>query len=114
MKDIRIFVASSKELERERNYLAYLTLAYEDVFEKRGFRVRLSKWEYVDPKMTEARTEDRYLDGDDWAKLLRNQPQFADKCDWLKLSDKNWDDLLESQPQFADRRMKKDKITYTK
>ncbi len=27
MKDIRIFVASSKELERERNYLAFLVLA---------------------------------------------------------------------------------------
>lgn len=30
MKDIRIFVASSKELERERNELAYLVLAKED------------------------------------------------------------------------------------
>ncbi len=60
MKDIRIFVASSKELLPERNYLAYL--AHEGEFERRGFRVRLSKWEYVDPTMTEARTEDRYLD----------------------------------------------------
>lgn len=62
MKDIRIFIASSKELERERNYLAYLVLAKEDKFATRGLRVRLAKWEYVDPKMTEARTEDRYLD----------------------------------------------------
>ena len=62
MKDIRIFVASSKELEKERNYLAFLVLAKEDEFAKRGLRVRLAKWEYVDPKMTEARTEDRYLD----------------------------------------------------
>jgi len=31
MKDIRIFVASSKELEKERNYLAFLVLAKEDV-----------------------------------------------------------------------------------
>ena len=62
MKDIRIFVASSKELEKERNYLAFLVLAKEDEFTARGFRVRLAKWEYVDPKMTEARTEDRYLD----------------------------------------------------
>ena len=61
MKDIRIFVASSKELERERNYLAYLVLAKAEEFERRGFRVRLSKWEYVDPKMTKERTEDRYL-----------------------------------------------------
>jgi hypothetical protein len=62
MKDIRIFIASSKELEKERNYLAFLVLAHEDDFAKRGFRVRLAKWEYVDPKMTAARTEDRYLD----------------------------------------------------
>ena len=62
MKDIRIFVASSRELERERNYLAYLVLANEEEFARRGFRVRLAKWEYVDPKMTAERTEDRYLE----------------------------------------------------
>ena len=37
MKDIRIFVASSKELETERNYLAFLVLAKEDEFAARGF-----------------------------------------------------------------------------
>ena len=62
MKDIRIFVASSKELERERNELAYLVLAKEEEFAARGLRVRLAKWEYVDPRMTGGRTEDRYLD----------------------------------------------------
>ena len=62
LKDIRIFVASSKELVAERNALAFLVLAMEDEFEKRGLRVRLAKWEYVDPTMTAARTEDRYLD----------------------------------------------------
>ena len=62
MKDIRIFVASSKELVAERNALAYLALSKAEEFEQRGFRVRLAKWEYVDPRMTEARTEDRYLD----------------------------------------------------
>ena len=41
MKDIRIFVASSKELEWERNYLAFLVLAREDEFATRGHRVRL-------------------------------------------------------------------------
>lgn len=62
MKDIRVFVASSKEPERERNELAFLVLLKEEVFAARGLRVRLAKWEYVDPKMTEGRTEDRYLD----------------------------------------------------
>ena len=62
MKDIRIFVASSKELIAERNQLAFLVLSMEEEFAARGLRVRLAKWEYVDPKMTEERTEDRYLE----------------------------------------------------
>ena len=62
MKDIRIFIASSKELLPERNALAFLVLSKEEEFAARGFRVRLAKWEYVDPRMTIARTEDRYLD----------------------------------------------------
>ena len=41
MKDIRIFVAASKELERERNYLAYFVLAKENEFAVLGLRVRL-------------------------------------------------------------------------
>lgn len=61
MKEIRIFVASSRELLQERNYLSYLLLLNEEAFERSGFRVKLSKWEYVDPMMTEERTEDRYL-----------------------------------------------------
>lgn len=61
MREIRIFVASSSELLSERNRLAYLVLAHEADFEGRGLRVRLSKWEYVDPAMTEERSEDRYL-----------------------------------------------------
>ena len=62
MKDIRIFVASSKELIAERNQLAFLVLSMEEEFARRGLRVRLAKWEYVDPRMTEERTEDRYLE----------------------------------------------------
>ena len=48
MKDIRIFVASSRELVRERNALAFLVLSKEDEFAARGLRVRLAKWEYVE------------------------------------------------------------------
>lgn len=43
MKDIRIFVASSKELIAERNQLAFLVLSMEGEFAARGLRVRLSK-----------------------------------------------------------------------
>ena len=33
--------------------------------------------------------------------LLSEQPQFADKCDWTKLSEDDWKELLECQPQLA-------------
>ncbi len=42
MKDIRIFVASSKELIAERNQLAFLVLSMEEEFAARGLRVRLA------------------------------------------------------------------------
>lgn len=45
-------------------------------------------------------------DGKDWAGLLREHPEFADKCDWSKLTDEDWSTLLEKQPQFADKRGK--------
>ena len=61
MKDIRIFVASSCEMVAERNALAYFAIAHEDEFAGRGLRVRLSKWEYVDPTMATGPKEDEYL-----------------------------------------------------
>lgn len=60
MKDLRIFLASSKELEC--NELAFLVLAKEEEFAARGLRVRSGKWECVDPRLTRVRTEDRDLD----------------------------------------------------
>lgn len=44
--------------------------------------------------------------GKEWADLLSEYPEFADKCDWAKLSDEDWTTLLEKQPQFADKRGK--------
>ena len=41
MKDIRIFIASLKELECERNYPAFLVLAHEDEFAACRLRVWL-------------------------------------------------------------------------
>lgn len=43
------------------------------------------------------------LSGEDWAELLSNQPQFADKCPWEKLEGFDWAELLSAQPQFADQ-----------
>ena len=55
-------------------------------------------------------------DGKDWTYLfsplfrgrmgpvLPCRPQFADKCDCTKLSDRNWADILRSHPQFKAKR----------
>jgi hypothetical protein len=43
------------------------------------------------------------MTGVDWVSLLKEQPQFADKCDWSKLDGNNWAYLLRYQPQFADK-----------
>ena len=61
VKDLLIFVASSREMVAERNALAYFAIAHEDEFAGRGLRVRLSKWEYVDPTMAVGPKEDEYL-----------------------------------------------------
>ncbi len=42
------------------------------------------------------------LDGSNWADLLANQPQFADKCKWNKFGGGDWASLLAEQPQFVD------------
>jgi hypothetical protein len=47
-----------------------------------------------------------FQDGKAWADLLGEYPEFADKCDWSKLTDEDWSKLLEKQPQFADKRGK--------
>ena len=62
MKEIKIFVASSCEFHAERAHLSYLVLKSREEYAKRGFVIVLSKWEDVDPTLTDRRTEDRYLD----------------------------------------------------
>ena len=32
------------------------------------------------------------LGGEEWAHLLAEQPQYADKCDWSKLDARDWMD----------------------
>ena len=45
----------------------------------------------------------KLMSGGDWALLLSNSPQFADQCDWAKMSHHAWARLLCDQPQFAER-----------
>ncbi len=43
------------------------------------------------------------LDGSDWARLLRGRTQFADQCPWDRMNGSDWADLLREQTQFADQ-----------
>ncbi len=55
------------------------------------------------------------LDGYGWVSLLKDHPEYADRCDWEKLYEReaerpgyswfggDWADLLIAQPQFADQ-----------
>ena len=52
-------------------------------------------------KMEKQMNDTNKLDGDDWVRLLKVFPQFAQYCNWEKLSRKNWIDLVEARPEFA-------------
>jgi len=41
--------------------------------------------------------------GGDWMMLVRDQPQFAERCPWERLSGSDWMFLIRDSPQFADR-----------
>ncbi len=43
------------------------------------------------------------LDGELWARLLSDHPEFADRCDWTKLGKRDWFNLLDGRhdPSFA-------------
>jgi len=47
------------------------------------------------------------LSGYDWTHLLANQPQFADKCDWSKLDEYDWKNLLDVQPHLIKYRYRR-------
>ena len=46
--------------------------------------------------------DENTMDGWQWSKLLSEQPQFSNRCDWRKLTGRDWSSLLSCQPQFAD------------
>lgn len=60
MKTILIFLASSEELEYERMVLGNLIRRLDDVYEKRGIRLKLFEWEDYDAAFNGARKQDEY------------------------------------------------------
>ena len=72
----------------------------QEVFEKCPLKFRI--WRLINGYSQFAENcEWEKLKGDDWGRLLIEQPQFAAHCDWSKLNGDNWSYLLVEQPQFA-------------
>lgn len=60
MKLVKIFVASSNELENDRIYLGDCVRKINDLYEPQGVRIRLYKWENFSPYYTGKRSQDEY------------------------------------------------------
>ena len=60
MKTINLFLASSAELAPERNVLSYLAVLLDDVFARRGLRLRIQKWEHMDASLNKERKQTEY------------------------------------------------------
>lgn len=60
MTTIKIFLASSKELELERDKFASLINQLNRIFKRRGLELELVIWEYLDSSMSKRRKQDEY------------------------------------------------------
>lgn len=60
MSTIKIFLASSKELELERDKFASLINQLNRIFKRRGLELELVIWEYLDSSMSKKRKQDEY------------------------------------------------------
>ena len=62
MKTIKIFLASSEELENDRNAFGNLIRRLDNIYEKRGIRIIMSPWEDQDAAYNDRRKQDEYND----------------------------------------------------
>ena len=62
MKTIRIFLASSEEMDYDRMVFGNLVRRLDDVYEKRGIRLKLFEWEDYDSAFNDRRKQDEYND----------------------------------------------------
>ena len=59
-RKITIFLASSEELINDRNSFHSLIASLNDIYEERGIRIKLKRWEDFFPIQTNTRTQDDY------------------------------------------------------
>ena len=62
MKTIKIFIASSEELEDDRNAFGNLVRKLNKTYEKRGIHLELFEWEDYDAAYNNRRKQDEYND----------------------------------------------------
>ena len=62
MKTIKIFLASSEELDNDRMAFGNLVRRLDDMYEKRGIRIKLFEWEDYDAAYNDRRKQDEYND----------------------------------------------------
>ena len=62
MKTIKIFLASSEELDYDRMAFGNLVRRLDDMYEKRGIRIKLFEWEDYDSAFNDRRKQDEYND----------------------------------------------------
>ena len=62
MKTIKIFLASSEELDNDRMAFGNLVRRLDDMYEKRGIRIKLFEWEDYDAAFNDRRKQDEYND----------------------------------------------------
>ena len=62
MKTIKIFLASSEELEDDRNAFGNLVRKLNKSYEKRGIHLELFEWEDYDAAYNDRRKQDEYND----------------------------------------------------
>ena len=60
MKTIKVFLASGNEMKHDRNAFGNLIRKLDEIYEKRGTRIRLFEWEYVDSAYNGGRKQDEY------------------------------------------------------
>ena len=62
MESIKIFLASSEELENDRNAFGNLVRRLDSLYEPRGIRIELFEWEDYDAAWNNRRKQDEYND----------------------------------------------------
>lgn len=62
MKTIKIFLASSEELQNDRDAFGNLVRRLDKIYEKRGIRIELFEWEDYDAAYNSRRKQDEYND----------------------------------------------------